>query len=116
MGPHHWLEAHRSVASLVLPLSCVDAVLGLGEDGTFKSVAADLNLLVSGSSLGHKLFSWACGSIFAEQVSEIIASEISKLGQLQSITTDAVIKCTGKCHERVCELAEAQSWMEKKRD
>eukprot|EP00971_Amphidinium_carterae_P157241 3117274-Amphidinium_carterae.1 len=116
MGPHHWLEAHRSIAGLVLPLASVDAVLKLEESATFKTVAEDLKLLVSGSSLGQKLFGWAGASIFAEQVSEIIAEEIATLASKGSITTQAVIECTGRCHSRISELAEAGSWMEKKRE
>eukprot|EP00971_Amphidinium_carterae_P165317 3276913-Amphidinium_carterae.3 len=116
MGPHHWLEAHRSVAGLVLPLASVDAVLKLEESDTFKTVAEDLQVLVSGSSLGQKLFGWAGASIFAEQVAEVITSEIGTLAQKGSITTKAVIACTSRCHDRVSKLAEAGSWMEKKRE
>eukprot|EP00971_Amphidinium_carterae_P048758 960905-Amphidinium_carterae.2 len=116
LGPQHWIEANRSLAGLVLPLSSVDAVLEVSEKDGFKSVSKDLGILVNGSNLGHKLFSWATHSIISGEIEEIVRVEIGSLAELSTITVGSVVESTSKAFEKLAKLPDSRAWMEKKRE
>eukprot|EP00971_Amphidinium_carterae_P338748 6476246-Amphidinium_carterae.4 len=116
MGPQHWLDSYRGIASLVLPLSAVDAVLGLKESESFSRVSKELATLVAGSNLGAKLFGWATQSIMDAEILGIVKAEISKLGKRSKLTEGVFVEAVAAAHERVLALGVTKSSLEKKRE
>eukprot|EP00971_Amphidinium_carterae_P348042 6490291-Amphidinium_carterae.1 len=116
MGPHSWLAANRGVAGIILPLASVDAVTGLQEGQGFETVASDLNQLVSGTSLGQKLFGWATVAIVSDEIKKIIEKEVAALAALAKITATAVVEAAGRAHTQISELPDGPCYMEKKRE
>eukprot|EP00971_Amphidinium_carterae_P336455 6472834-Amphidinium_carterae.2 len=116
MGPQHWLESHRGIASLVLPLSAVDKVLALSENASFTSVSSELATLVAGSNLGAKLFGWSTQCIVDAQIQTIVCDEVRNLAERKKVTEAAFVEAVGRAHERVVALSESKTWLEKKRE
>eukprot|EP00971_Amphidinium_carterae_P349021 6490799-Amphidinium_carterae.1 len=116
MGPHKWIEANRGAAGIILPLASVDAVTGLKDGVAFSTVADDLNVLVSGTCLGQKLFGWATVAIVSDAIKKVIQDEVHAMASEKKITAASVVAAAGRAHTKIVALPDGPTYMEKKRD
>ena len=62
--PTKWLELHSDLYALVLPKAAVSRVMALADDEPLSKVADDLKAIWESSSLGMRLFGWACHNVW----------------------------------------------------